>query len=85
MREEAKILKQQGKAKRPEIFQDQILGEGYYSDPQDQALYDKQTLSPCSTEALNAWDRIQKLEKKTELQLGLNIIRENSLVTFCKD
>ena len=32
-REEAKILEQQGKAKGLEIFEDQILGEGHYSNP----------------------------------------------------
>ena len=31
-REEAKILEQQGKAKEFKTSQDQILGEGYYSD-----------------------------------------------------
>ena len=31
-REEAKILEQQGKAKGLEISQDQILGEGHYSN-----------------------------------------------------
>ena len=59
-----KILEQHGKAKELEISQDQILGEEHYSDPQDQALYDKHTLSLCSIEALNAWDRIQKLEMR---------------------
>ena len=65
-RQEAKILEQQGKAKGLEISQDQILGEGLYSDPQDQSLYDEYTLSICSTIALNAWDRIQKLRKRVE-------------------
>ena len=55
-----------GKSKRIEILQDQILGEGLYSDPQDQAIYDEHTLSLCSTAALNAWDRIQELGKRIE-------------------
>ena len=33
-----KSLEQQGKAKGFEASQDQILGEGTYTDPQDQAL-----------------------------------------------
>ena len=36
-REEAKIL-EQGKAKGFETSQGQILGEGHYNDPRDQAL-----------------------------------------------
>ena len=60
-REEAKkILQQQGKAKGLEISQDQILDEGFYSDPQDQALYNEHTLSLYSTAVLNAWNRIQE-------------------------
>ena len=45
-------------------FQDQILGEGHYFESQDQALYNKHTLSLCSTVALNTWDTIQELEKR---------------------
>ena len=33
----AKILEQQMKAKGCQASQDQILGEGHYSDPQEQA------------------------------------------------
>ena len=65
-REEAKILEQQGKTKGFEIYQVQILGKEHYSDPQDQALYDKHTFSLCSTTALNTWDRIQEPEKRIE-------------------
>ena len=60
-KEEARILEQQENAKGLKIPLDQILSEGLYSDPQDQALYDDHTLSLCSTAALNAWDRIQEL------------------------
>ena len=45
LKEESRILEQQEKTKGLEIFLDQILGEGHYSDPQDQALYDDDTLS----------------------------------------
>ena len=62
-REEVKILEQQGKAKRLETSQDQILGEGTYVDPQVQALYDEKILSQCHKAALNAWDRIRELGK----------------------
>ena len=57
------ILEQQGKVKGLDISQDQILGEGLYSDPQDQALYDDHTLSLCSTAPLKAWDMIQEVGK----------------------
>ena len=44
VREEAKILEQQGKkTKGLEISQDQILSGGHYSAPQDQALYNEHT------------------------------------------
>ena len=59
-----KILEQQGKAKGFEASQDQILGEGHYSDPQDQALYNKHTLSLCSPAAFNVWDRIQEPKRR---------------------
>ena len=65
-REEAKILEQQGKANRLETSPDQIFAEGHYSDPQEQACYNKHTLFLCSGAALNAWDKIQELEKGTE-------------------
>ena len=55
-----------GKAKGFETSQDQILGEGQYSNPLYQVLYNKHTLSLCSTAALNAWDRIQELGKIIE-------------------
>ena len=44
-REEPKNMKEQGRAKSLEVSQDQILGEGPYSDPQVQALYNKEILS----------------------------------------
>ena len=85
LKEEARILEQQEKAKGFDIFVDQILGEGLYSDPQDQALYDDHTLSLCTTAALKTWDRIQDQEIELNHILGLNRVRENLLVTFCKD
>ena len=63
MQEEAKIFEQHGKANRSEASQDQILCEGIYADPQDQALYEH-ILSLCHTAALNARDRAQEPEKK---------------------
>ena len=65
-KQKKKNLEQQGKAKEFETSQDQIFGEGHYSDPQEQAHYDEHTLSLCRTAALNAWDRIQELGKRTE-------------------
>ena len=62
----SKNFKTTGKAKGLEISRDQILGEGLYSDPQDQTLYKEHTWSLHSTAALNAWDRIQKPEKRTK-------------------
>ena len=38
LKEEARILEQQEKAKGLEIFLDQIPSEEFYSDPQNQAL-----------------------------------------------
>ena len=84
-KEEIKILEQQEKAKGLEISLDQILGEGLYSDPQDQALYDDHTLSLCSTAALKAWDRIQEQGKEVSHILGLNRVKENLLLAFYKD
>ena len=43
-KEEVRILEQQKKANGLEMPLDQILGEGPYSDPKDQALYDDYTL-----------------------------------------
>ena len=51
-KEEVGIFEQQEKAKGLEISLDQILGEGLYSDPQDQGPYDDHTLSLCGTAAL---------------------------------
>ena len=45
LKEEARILEQQEKAKGLEISLDQILGEGLYSDPQHQAHFDDHTVS----------------------------------------
>lgn len=63
-RREAKKLEQEGKVNRFQTFQDQILGEGHYSEPQNQACSNKHTLSLCGTAAINAWGRIQKPGKR---------------------
>ena len=62
----AKFSEQEGKTKEFEASQKQILGEGYYKDPQDWDIYDENSLSLCHTTALNVWDRIQELRKITE-------------------
>ena len=48
-----------------EISQDQILG-GDFDTIERQAVYDDHTLDLCHTAALNAWDRIGEIGKKTE-------------------
>ena len=53
-KKEVRNLKQQEKAKGLEISLDQILGEGLYSNFQDQAFCDYHTLSLCTTAALTA-------------------------------
>ena len=58
-KQEARLLQQQESAKGIKVFLDQIIGEGLYSDPQEQALYDENVLSICATAALRAWDRVQ--------------------------
>ena len=63
----AKNSEQEGKTKEFEASQKQILGEGYYKDPQDWDICnDENSLSLCHTTALNVWDRIQELRKITE-------------------
>ena len=72
-----------GKSKR--TFQDQILSEGTYADPQAQALYDEHILSLCHKAALNAWNRIQELGKRIESYTRVKKAKENPLMTFYKD
>ena len=48
------------------MSQDQILGKGFYSDLQDQALYDEHTLFLCNTAHSNSCDRIEELGKRVE-------------------
>ena len=50
----ARLLEQQERAKGIEISLDQILGEGHFPDPLEQANYDEHTLSICTTAALKA-------------------------------
>ena len=64
-----RILDQQEKPKGLEIFLNQILDEGFYSDLQDHALYDDHTLSLCTTAALKACEWIQEVEKTVESYL----------------
>ena len=84
-REEAKILEQQGNAKRLKTSQDQILGEDTYADSQAQALFNEPILSLVQKEALNAWDRIKNQEIELNHIPRLNRARENRLVSFYKD
>ena len=65
-KQEARLLQQQESAKGIEVSLDQILGEGLYSDPQEQALYDENILSICATAALRAWDRVQDSGQRVE-------------------
>ena len=74
-----------GKAKGFETSQDQMPGEGHYSDPQKQACYDERTLSLCSTAVLNDWERIQEPERGLRQISGLNRTRENHLLTSYKE
>ncbi|XP_050021481.1 uncharacterized protein [Alexandromys fortis] len=48
-RQEARLLEQQEKAKGSDISLDKILGEGLFSDPQERANLDENTLSICTT------------------------------------
>ena len=61
-----KISEQQEKAKGFEASKDQTLDETTSVEAHDQALYDEHILSLFHTAALNAWDRIQKLGRRTE-------------------
>ncbi len=65
-REEARRLEQQERTKGNDISIDKILGEGLFSDPQEQANLDEDTLFLCTTAALRAWDRVQDPGQKTE-------------------
>lgn len=68
-KEEARILEQQERVKGTEISIDRILGDGLYSDPQDQVLYDDHILSLCATAALKAWDRVPDPGQRVESYL----------------
>ncbi|XP_049981722.1 uncharacterized protein [Alexandromys fortis] len=74
-RQEARLLEQQEKAKGSDISLDKILGEGRFSDPQEQANLDENTLSICTTAALRAWDRVQdpgqRMESFVTIKQGL--------------
>ena len=68
-KQEARLLQQQESAKGIEVSLDQILGEGLYSDPQEQALYDENILFVCATAALRTWDRVQDSGQRVELYI----------------
>ena len=66
-REEAKTIEQRSKARGIKVSQDQLLGEGDYADiERQQSLYNEHTLDLCHMAALNAWDQIEEIGKKTE-------------------
>ena len=66
-------------------FENQILGEGYYTNTKEQALHDEHTLSLWHTAALNAWDRIQELGKRFELYARFKQGQREPFRTFYKD
>ena len=65
-REDAKIIEQWSKARGVKISQDQLLRETDYTAIENQFLLDGHILALCHAAALNAWDRIEEVRKKTE-------------------
>lgn len=59
-REEAKVLEHQGRVSGSEVFQDQIIGEGPYTDPDSQAIYNEYIFPLCHTAASNVWGKMQE-------------------------
>ena len=57
-REEAKALEHQDTAKEFEDFQDQILAEVLYADPDSQATYSEYILSLGYGVGWNTWEKI---------------------------
>ena len=84
-REEVKMLEQQGKVKKLETSQVQILGQRLYSDPLDLALYNEHNLSLCSTAALSFCDGMQELDKKTESYIMVKQGQKELFSEFFKD
>lgn len=46
---------------------DEVLGEGRYSDIQEQIQFDDVTIERCHLVALRAWDKVEALWKKSAL------------------
>ena len=57
-KEKAKSLQHQDIAK--EFEASQIIGESYYADLDNQAIYNEYILSLCHTTTVNAWDKTQE-------------------------
>ncbi|ERE73838.1 Retroviral nucleocapsid protein Gag containing protein [Cricetulus griseus] len=74
LREEGKLLEQQGIKDGVDAALHKILGEGIYADQQIQAEYDNHMLSLCRKAALNAWDKVrepgERLETYTKIEQG---------------
>lgn len=64
-KDEARTTGQRSRVTGIKISQNQILGEDNYADVQRQSTYDH-TLALCHAAALNAWDRIEEVRKRTE-------------------
>lgn len=76
-REKAKVLQHQGRVSGSEASQDQIIGEGPYTDPDSQAIYNEHILLLCHTAASNVWGKIQEHEKELNHVLRLYKAHEN--------
>ena len=66
-KEEARTREEQNGARVIDISQDQILGEGQYSDSLRQFGFDYHTFALCLLEALNAWNKVEELGNRSEL------------------
>lgn len=50
-----------------DIVEDEMLGEGQYSDVQEQIQFDAHTLEQCHLVALRAWDKVEPRKKSTSV------------------
>lgn len=66
MRKDAKTLEWQNSATGFEIPKIKYFSKGHYADINSQVTFDEHTLLLCCTAALNAWVKIQELEKRIE-------------------
>lgn len=82
---DAKTLEWQNSTKGFEIRQDQILCKGHYADINSQVTFDEHTLFPCCTAALNAWDKIQELEKRIKSYTKAIQNSKEPFLIICKD